>query len=70
MNAGLLIAVVVVALDIVVGLLDGVLYLAGLTTITSLVRSGGWWTLAGIVIVLIQPGIPLGLIYHFWGVSK
>jgi hypothetical protein len=68
MNAGLIIAIAVVALDVVGGSLDGVLYLAGLTTVTSLVRSGGWWTLVGIVIVLIQLGIPAGLAWHFWNV--
>jgi|HubBroStandDraft_6_1064221.scaffolds.fasta_scaffold244377_5 hypothetical protein len=68
MNAGLIIAIAVVALDVLGGSLDGVLYLAGLTTVTSLVRSGGWWTLVGIVIVLIQFGIPAGLAWHFWNV--
>jgi len=67
-NAGLIIAIAVVALDVLGGSLDGVLYLAGLTTVTSLVRSGGWWTLVGIVIVLIQFGIPAGLAWHFWNV--
>lgn len=64
MNAGLAVFIAVVLIDLLGLLTDLGLERAGLTTITSLVRSGNW--LIGGAIIGLQLFAAAGLSYHFW----
>ncbi len=63
MNAGLVVFIGVVALNVGGLLLDLLLSTLGVATITSLVRGGNWWV--GSAIVLLQGVGIVGLTYHF-----
>jgi hypothetical protein len=70
-NAGLIVFIAVLALDVAGLLLDSVLYLLSAPTVSDFVRTGTpLGTLVGIVIVLLQVvGLGGGIAYHFWGVK-
>lgn len=67
-NIGLAVFAIVVFLDVFGGVVDYVLDLCDLVTITSLVRNGNWGV--GVVIILMQFVAGVGVGYHFWGVYK
>jgi hypothetical protein len=65
MTFGLILFVTIVVLDSITLLVDLTFRLTGVPTITSWVRKHLW---AGIILVVIQFGIPIGLFLHFFGI--
>lgn len=67
-TVGLVVFVVVVVLNVVGLLVDFILILLGMTTITEVVCCRAWWL--GAVIIAVQVVGVVGLAYHFHLGSK